>query len=186
VLADKPRNLSRNPIGARWRCWWAALGLSGGLALAPAPAAAGWTAAVKPDPLTRQSRCLLVSETQTATDGYDTTPVSLVFNGASLLVSTESELDVSFADLQLTVNNNPPLRSDKIARKMILVFDQNLPDLIRQLREGRQATVYLRFWPSWPATQSYPINFSLIGFSKAHDAFNQGCRPTTGSSPSPG
>ncbi len=63
---------------------------------------------------------------------------------------------------------------------MILVFDQNLPELIRQLREGRQATVYLRFWPTWPATQLFPVNFSLIGFSKALDALNQGCRPSPG------
>ncbi len=100
-----------------------------------------------------------------------------MFNGASLLVVTGSELDGSFADLQLVVNDEPPLRSNKITpNKMILNFDQNVPDLLQRLREGRQATVYLRFWPTWPATQAYPVSFSLIGFSKAHDAFNQGCR----------
>ena len=42
-------------------------------------------AVIKPDPVTRQSRCLLVSETQNTSDGYDTTPVTLVFNGSRLL-----------------------------------------------------------------------------------------------------
>lgn len=154
------------------------------LALAANPAAAAWTAAIKKDPLTRETRCLLLSETNIISDGYEQTPVSLAFDGTSLSVITESELDPSFADLQLVVNDNPPLRSDKIARnKMVLTFDQNVPDLVRRLREGRQATVYLRFWPTWPATQLVPVSFSLIGFSKAHDAFTQGCRPAASANP---
>lgn len=186
MLAVKPRNLLGHPTGVRWRRGLAALGLSGGLALAlvPAPADAGWTAAVKPDPLTRQSRCLLSSDVASTPAGHDdTTPVSLVFNGGSLLVITQSDLDPSFADLQLVVDKNPPIRSEKTARKTILIFDQNLPELVRQLREGRQATLYLRFWPTWPETQSFPINFSLAGFSKAYDALNQNCQPPAGSSP---
>ncbi len=186
MLAHHDQNFSHHPVAIRWRRWLAALGVSAGLALGAAPAVSGWTAAIKPDPLTRQPRCLLSSERQVLADGYEQTPVSLVFDGASLLVITESELDSSFSDLQLVVNNNPPHRSDKIARKMILVFDQDLPELLRQLREERLATVYLRFWPTWPATQSYPVNFSLIGFKKAHDAFTQGCLPAAGSSPASG
>ncbi|MEI2619582.1 MAG: hypothetical protein V9G09_02445 [Candidatus Nanopelagicales bacterium] len=183
MLAHKARDLSRDPVDdRRWR-WLAALGLSAGLMLTTAPAAS-WTAAIQPDPLTRQPRCLLGSESVTTSAGYDdTTPVSLVFNGSSLLVVTQSDLDPSFADLQLVVDKNPPVRSEKTAHKTILIFDQDLPDLIRQLREGRQATVYLRFWPTWPATQSFPINFSLVGFSKSHDIFSQNCQPPTGSNP---
>ena len=183
MLAHRSRNWGRGPADGRgWR-WLAALVLSGGLALTAAPAGAVWTAAVQPDPVTRQSRCLLSSQSLIISDGYDSTPVQLVFNGASLLVVTQSELDPSFADLQLVVDRNPPIHSEKTARDMILVFDQNLPELVRQLREGRQATVYLRFWPTWPATQSFPVNFSLAGFSKAHDALNQNCQPPASSSP---
>ena len=184
VLAHKVRNLLRNLTGSRrWRRL-AALGLSSGLVLATVPASASWTAAVQPDPITRQSRCLLTSEAVSTSAGHDdTTSVSLVFNGSSLLVVTQSDLDTSFADLQLVVDKNPPIRSEKIAHKTILIFDQNLPDLIRQLREGFQATVYLRFWPTWPVTQPFPINFSLVGFSKAHDAFGQNCQLPVGSKP---
>lgn len=172
-------------IGDSRRRWLATLVFCGGW-LATGLAQAAWTAAVKPDPLTRQPRCLLMSETQTVSDGYDTTPVSLVFTGDRLLVVTESELDASFADLQLMVDKNPPVRSTNIARKMLLVFDQNSPELVRQLQIGRQATVYLRFWPSWPATESFAIPFSLAGFSKARDALNQNCQPAAGSGQPPG
>jgi len=169
------------PAGGQARRWLAALGVCGGLLVA-GPALAAWSAALKPDPLTRQPRCLVSSDPQSTPDGYDTTPVSLIFSGASLLVVTESELDVSFADLQLVIDKNPPIRSAQITRnKMVLVFDQNLPDLVEQLRTGRQAVVYLRFWPTWPATESFAIPFSLAGFSKALDALNHHCQPPPGS-----
>lgn len=167
--------------GGRTRRWLAALGTCGGLLVAGL-AQAAWTVALKPDPLTRQPQCLVSSAPQSTPDGYDATPVSLVFNGASLLVVTESELDLSFADLQLAIDKNPPIRSAQIARnKMILAFDRDLPDLVRQLRTGRQAVVYLRFWPTWPATESFAVPFSLAGFAKAHDAMNHQCQPPPGS-----
>ncbi|HRD50180.1 MAG: hypothetical protein JNK95_10165 [Candidatus Competibacter sp.] len=170
-----------------WRRLWAACGLCAGLALTPIMAVeAAWTAAIQPDPVTRQARCLLTSETQTTPAGHDdSTPVSLVFNGSSLLVVTRSDLDPSFADLQLAVDDKPPLRSDKIVRKTDLAFDQNVPELVQLLRSGRQITVYLRFWPTWPATQTFPVRFSLSGFSKAYDSLNQNCQSAPASTPAP-
>ncbi len=168
------------PISGRTRRWLVALGVGGGLLVAGL-AQAAWTAAMKPDPLTHQPSCLVSSDPQLTPDGYDATPVSLVFNGASLLVVTESELDSSFADLQLVIDKSPPIRSAQISRnKMILAFDQSLPDLVRQLRTGRQAVVYLRFWPTWPATESFAVPFSLAGFAKAHDAMSHHCQPPSG------
>lgn len=154
---------------------WCSLGVAG-------LAQAAWTAAIRPDPITRQPRCLLSSNPQSTSDGYDTTPVTLVFNGSHLLVVTQSELDLSFNDLQLIVDKNPPLRSTQINRQMILVFDQDA-ELLRQLRTGHQITVYLRFWPTWPVTEAFALSFSLIGFSKAYDAFNHGCQPPGPSQP---
>ena len=184
MLARNARNSPRNPMGGRWRHGWIVLGLTGGLTLMTLPASASWTAAIQPDPVTRQSRCLLGSEPVNTPAGHDdSTPVTLVFNGSSLLVLTHSELDSSFADLQLVVDKNPPIHSQKIERKTILIFDQNTPELIRQLREGRQITVYLRFWPTWPVTQTFPIHFSLAGFSKAHDALNQNCQSPASANP---
>ena len=166
------------------RSRWAAVMVAGGLWITAGIAEAAWTAAIKPDPITRQPRCLISSDPQTTPDGYDSTPVTLVFNGTTLLAITESELDESFADLQLVVDKEPPFRSTQLAhKKMTLVFDQDLPDLIRKLRIGKQAVVYLRFWPSWPATQLFPVPFSLAGFSKAHDSLTQGCQPATGTAP---
>jgi hypothetical protein len=172
-------NKRKNPAARGWRVWrWltVAVGLGGGLA--PALAEAAWNAVIRPDPVTRQSRCLLVSETVTTADGYDATPVFLALDGVSLRVVVESELDDSFADLQLEVDTESPIHGSQIIhKKMILVFDRDLPRLIEQFRAGKQATVHLRFWPTWPATQSFPVRFSLVGFSRAYDRFTQGCQP---------
>lgn len=177
MLNHEQRIVLQKRASKRTRRLGTVLGLLGGLALTTGLAEAAWTVAMKPDPVTRQTRCLLSSEPQVTSDGYDTTPVTLIFNGASFLVVTESELDKSFADLQLVVDKNPPVRTDKIVRTMILVFEQDVPSLIQQLRAGHQATLYLRFWPSWPATQLFPVQFSLAGFSKAHDGLNNNCQP---------
>lgn len=169
-------NKRKRPAARGWRWFTVAVGLSGGLA--PALAAAAWSAVIRPDPDTRQPRCLLVSDPVTTPDGYDATPVFLALDGVGLRVVAESELDPSFADLRLAVDAEPPIHGSRIIHnKMMLVFDQDLPRLIEQFRAGRQATVYLRFWPTWPVTQSFPVRFSLAGFSRAHDRFTQGCQP---------
>ncbi len=154
-----------------------------GLALLASQAEAAWTVAMQRDPLTRQTRCLLSSTPQITSDGYDTTPVTLVFNGNSLLVITESEIDLSFGDLRLAVDEKAPFRTDKLDRNMTLVFDREVPELIQQFREGGEATVYLRFWPTWPVTELFPVKFSLIGFSKAHDGMNNNCQPPASATP---
>lgn len=178
MLANHWKMIS-HMINRPWRWLAVLIGLAGGLALTPAWAEATWTAAVKSDPVTRQSRCLLFSEIQTTSDGYDSTPVTLVFDGVNLRVVTESELDPSFTDLRLEVDIESSIHGDQIVdKKMVLVFDQDIPKLIEQFRAGKQVTVHLRFWPTWPATQSFAIPFSLVGFSKAHDRFMHGCQPT--------
>jgi hypothetical protein len=178
ILTHPCASTLRNLIAHPWQGLAMIVGLTGGLALAPAWADTAWTATMHRDPVTRQSRCLLISETLTTSDGYDSTPVYLAMDGVSLQVVTESELDTSFNDLRLEVDTEPPVYSDQIIhKKMILVFDQDIPKLIEQFRGGQTVTVHLRFWPTWPVTQSFPIEFSLIGFSKAHESFTQGCRP---------
>lgn len=188
MRVDRQQFPWRRPGGRGWGRWLAVGCVAGGLlatGAAEAAAEAVWTAVVKPDPVTHQSRCLLVSTVQTTSDGYDATPVTLVFNGTRLLAVTESEIDASFADLQLVIDKEPPFHSDQLAaKKMILVFEQDLPRLVEKLRAGRQATLYVRFWPTWPATQSFPVPFSLTGFSKAYDHLNRNCQPPATAVPS--
>lgn len=156
-----------------WRC-----GLKW-LLLLSAVCAAGtsyaWTVELAKDPLTSQEHCLLRSETQKVKDGCGETPVTLVFNGEVLSVVTGSEIDPSFSDLGLLIDNNLPAKTSKVARKNIAVFENEIPALIEQFKAGYWATVYLRFWPTWPATQLIPVKFDLRGFTKAYRNF-ESCR----------
>ena len=149
------------------------------LIMSPLTTEAAWTVANKPDPVSRQTTCLLSSDTQSTSDGYDSTPVTLILSSKSLFVVTESELDPSFKDLQLTVDDKPSINGAEIIHKNYLVFDLNATKLAQILLLGKQVTVNLRFWPTWPATQSFPVRFSLNGFGKAYDELNQNCRSGT-------
>lgn len=134
-----------------------------------------WTAESTQDPLTRQEHCLLRSDTQNLQDGYGETPVTLVFNGEALLVVTTSDIDPGFSDLEIMVDDKVSFKTVKVAKKTIVQFDSDLPSLVEQFKAGSWATVYLRFWPTWPATQRFPAKFTLKGFTKAYSDFER-CR----------
>jgi hypothetical protein len=131
------------------------------------PALASWSVVREPDPLDGQIRCLIRSGTVTVPDGYGDTPVTIVGNGQKWIVMTESELDTSFADLELVVDEEPPFTDGTVEHNTYLVFAQDYSKILEQFKAGLKVTVYLRFWPTWPVTQRFAAEFSLIGFTKA-------------------
>ena len=134
-----------------------------------------WTAESTQDPLTRQEHCLLRSDTQNLQDGYGETPVTLVFNGEALLAVTTSDIDPGFSDLEIVIDDKVSFKTAKVVKKTIVQFDSDLPSLVEQFKAGSWTTVYLRFWPTWPATQRFPAKFTLKGFTKAYSDFER-CR----------
>lgn len=65
----------------------------------PAIAAdSAWKKTLRADPISHQSVCLLASQAKITSDGYESTPIQLLFNGSSLVVATDSELDKAFKD----------------------------------------------------------------------------------------
>jgi hypothetical protein len=145
------------------------------LAVRAVNASYAWTAESAQDPLTRQERCLLRSDTQNLQDGYGETPVTLVFNGEALLVVTTSEIDPGFSDLEIVIDDKVSFKTVKVTKKTIVLFDSELPSLVEQFKAGSWTTVYLRFWPTWPATQRFPAKFTLKGFTRAYSDFER-CR----------
>ena len=45
--------------------------------------------------------------------------------------------------------------------------------IIGQFMRGGSVKLYLRFWPTYPATQRYEASFSLIGFTRAHNDYRK-------------
>lgn len=176
---------------------WLALGAL----LAALPATAWEVRPAGKDPLSGQTRCLLVEGPLTVHDGYGDTRIDISFNGEALIVVTDSEIDASFNDLALSVavERRPPARGQKnveppplppsprfvparIENKKTLVFT-DAAAIEDAFKAGSTATFALRFWPLWPSTGSVPVEISLKGFTKLAEDFSR-CsgQPAAGSS----
>jgi hypothetical protein len=119
----------------------------------------------------------LVSSVKQSNDGQVTTPVSLVYNGNLFMAKTESNIDLSYAELGLQVDDNKSHTIDRLHKKTSAVFETQAPQIRDEFIKGRKARVRLGFWPSWPKTRSYVIEFDLRGFTRAYEALVQ-CQKT--------
>lgn len=58
-----------------------------------------------------------------------------------------------------------------------MIFKKTANDMIDDFIKGREARLILGFWPSWPKTKTVTSRFSLLGFTRAYQAF-QDCQQT--------
>jgi len=117
-----------------------------------------------------QSRCILESERKTLYDGYQDTEAFMRLDDKSLLVLTESNIDPNFSDVGLEVDGYGFIGMDKVSMEKRALFESEIAKIINQFKTGVTAKVQLRFWPTWPATKTYSVTFSLIGFREAYAA----------------
>jgi hypothetical protein len=132
---------------------------------------AEWTVSHLLDKTGQPKGCHLITDTVTIHDGYDNTQVSIAIYNATIFVHTESILDTSFNDIGLQVDTDPFIAMTKAQDRKTAVFDTDYAILISQFKKGTQVRVQLRFWPIWPVTGTHDAMFSLIGFTKAYEAF---------------
>ena len=115
--------------------------------------------------------CALQTEEISLFDGYQDTRLRLSVANGELRVKTESNIDVSFNDVGLAVDGKEFIAADAVADEKHVLFQSSTDAIIEQFIRGRSVTVYLRFWPSYPATQRYQARFSLIGFTRAYNDY---------------
>jgi hypothetical protein len=150
---------------------WARAIAAAALVFVNAIAAANWEAKHALDPFTSKARCVVESVRKTLHDGYGDTEVLLQVDRKSLLVKTRSNLDDGKGDITLSIDKQEPLRMDKIYLDQSAVFDSDIGTIVQQFKKGLQATLRLRFWPTYPDTGIKTVSFSLIGFTKAYEEF---------------
>lgn len=120
--------------------------------------------------------CRLETDTGTLPDGYDETRARLVVTSATVQVVSEAPLDAAFADLGLQIDRHALVNMDALTGRKQAQFKTPYPALVNAFKKGRQVRAQLRFWPTWPATGTHSVVFSLHGFSKAY-ALMQRCEP---------
>ena len=136
-----------------------------------------WSVRIGDDGIQQRAVCLLESDPRQIHDGQTTTPVKLVYNGKVLIAVTKSNIDLSYAGIGLQVDKQSIHAVDTLHKKTRVVFEKASNDIIQEFIKGREARLVLGFWPSWPKTKTVTSHFSLRGFSRAYQAF-QDCQQT--------
>src|SRR5262245_63040958 len=114
------------------------------------------------------NRCVIESSRQSLPDGYQTTTAHVTIDSRSISVTAAANLDPSFLDIGLAVDQEPLVPMDRLEGRKIALFDSRYGRLIDLFKAGGRLRVQLRFWPEWPATGTHSTTFSLIGFTKAY------------------
>lgn len=133
---------------------------------------AGWSVA---DAGPGTTGCVLETEEVSLFDGYTDTRLRLRVVGEAVRVATESNIDAGFDDLGLVVDGKDFIHADAVVDEKDVLFSSDIAALIDQFIRGRAVTLYLRFWPTYPATQRYAVRISLVGFTRAYNEY-QACR----------
>lgn len=133
------------------------------LMVVPVRVAADWT--VKSGD---GSGCILESSSESLSDGYQTTTALIRVDGKTVSVSSPSVFDAGFNDIRILVDEQEIFPMDRLADPRTAVFESRYAALVEQFKRGLHASVQLRFWPTWPATGTHSVTFSLIGFTRAH------------------
>jgi hypothetical protein len=150
--------------------------------LGPAMASDGnWRAVIGYDPLQQMTACLLESKSLTVFDGQTDTPLQLIYNGRVFRVTSQSHVDLSYPGVGLRVDGQELFAVDTVENRTDLIFSSRADAVKEQFIAGRQAQIAVGFWPTWPRGDTVIARFSLIGFSRAYDAFRH-CQ-TTGEPP---
>ncbi|UCE88586.1 MAG: hypothetical protein JSW10_09620, partial [Pseudomonadota bacterium] len=166
-------NNKEGAVRLRWFAAFVAIVCCNALAAAE-PA---WRAVVGNDPLQGKTACLMESAQVAVNDGQTTTPVRFLYNGTAFLVTTKSNIDQSYPNVGLQVDTHAPFAIDRVHKETHVIFAKDAEQIRAQFIRGLRAKLSLGFWPTWPQGETVVAEFSLIGFTKAHEKFLQ-CQRT--------
>ena len=130
-----------------------------------------WILDRKRDRVSNKTRCLLNSKQQKIDDGYSEAKISLQLTTDSLLIKTSSNIDMSYPDIGIYIDQNTVLPLEKLFGDSSILIEKNTKKITNQLRHAEKLTIKLGFWPTWAKTETRSISFSLINFDKIYQAF---------------
>jgi hypothetical protein len=151
------------------------------LCLLPFPSIAddepNWQLVLGEDPMSNKTACLMTSAKKRIDDGQGSTPVSIIYNGKAFIAATESNIDLSYADLGLQVDKKKAHSIDRLFENDSVVFEQQSRQILDEFIAGLNGRLTLGFWPTWPKTRAFTVDFDLRGFTRSYERFRQ-CQHT--------
>ena len=103
-------------------------------------------------------------------DGQGETPVDVIVQKNQVLFKTRSNIDLGYEGVGVTIDANPQIAVENIVNHTSISFKKRYQTLISEMKEGEVARLTLGFWPTWPVTQTYNVNFELGQFALGHKA----------------
>ena len=100
-------------------------------------------------------------------DSQGGSKVILVVDSNHLWIKTTSNIDLTYKDTGITVDDGKTLPLGELFNETSLKFANN-PALIEQLKHGKEINIKIGFWPTWPVTQAHLLKIPLDGFQSAH------------------
>lgn len=126
-----------------------------------------WSLDRRPNPIDHKTQCLLASRSVNISDGYERTDVQLLLTANSLYVRTESNLDLSYPDTGISLDNGTLVPFEGLAKETAAMISGDIEMLYEQMAPSRTVLVKLGFWPTWPVTKTQEASFPLEGFDQA-------------------
>ena len=129
-----------------------------------------WTLDRKQDTLSQTARCLLTSRDQKFNDGYSEAKIQIRLSNKSLFIKTNSNIDLSYPDVGLYIDGTLTESFKTQSGESSIELKSRISALIKKMASGKQLTVKLGFWPTWPKTETRNLTFSLTDFDEASHA----------------
>ena len=103
-------------------------------------------------------------------DGQGGTLVYLNITKDKITFTTESNIDNTYEKTGLKIDQNPQIPIESLLNELSIVYQQQYKGLIKDMSSAKKMTLALGFWPTWPVTQTYSVNFELDNFPSAQQA----------------
>jgi hypothetical protein len=127
-----------------------------------------WVLDRRPNPVTKETQCILASEAVNIPDGYDRTNVQVLLTLDSIYVSADSNIDLSYPHTGIRVGAGSLRPFDKLAgATAAMVSGDDVSALYAHMTSSPDMVVRLGFWPTWPVTETREASYSLEGFQTA-------------------
>ncbi len=130
-----------------------------------------WFSKLDVHPLDKVSMCLMETENMKIFDGENFIKLRIVYARDKLVIITNANVDPSYDNVGITVDNKNHLKFDLYRDKSTAVINDFSSEKLKYFTKGKTAELSIGFWPSWPKTEPARVLIDLAGFRKEHQKY---------------